>query len=646
MRISRKHSLLLMLAVLVSSLAAASFSPTAPEQVSVGIGSAAPVSGDPEINPDSDKPALCANADILAFQSQAANLVENDTNVVADIFLSRNGGALTRVSVGADANGNEVQSNAPSEEPAISPVLPDGAYAVAFTSQATNLVPNLFPVGYEGYGPKQVYIRIPRIKKTVLVSAALPGGEIAYGNGDSSNPSITSVVEKEGSRYIVTFQTYASNIAPDSAAQAPYPLELSRIVIAIIDGKNGEILSKNLLLPVDQQGVVIEPTGDMRAPVVNGQGDAITFLTNASNLGWTTPGPYTYYQVALATKRKDSTVIFPPPQGSALQSQSTPQTAEVVRFPTEVKLISKMNTQNGSGEREPGNFGSFNPVISFSGDYIAFATQASNFFGRTATTLALWDRTSDQLSVVNADSNGEVPEDSFPSQYALRRNGRLVLFTDVSASLTNDSDTNGVADLFAKDLVDGQITRLNKRFIDESNSFEEADQPTTALAIGGLGYNVDRSTVAFISEGNLVSTGSATVANVFRLNLRYPPPKLVANAPLQSPPDVTVSGRTCKVVLQRFSGISVSSNASLPWSNGEQLAEEVVSSLGTKVTYDIRLKSSSTKKTQKRTSTNVRVTLRNLKPGTYTLKYRAQGTKGRRTVSTKFSPSVSITIKR
>src|SRR5262245_51469542 len=70
----------------------------------------------------------------VAFQSEATNLVQDDTNGVTDVFMhDRATGATIRVSV--DSSG--VQANGPSGGAMISL---DGS-CIAFYSSATNLVP-------------------------------------------------------------------------------------------------------------------------------------------------------------------------------------------------------------------------------------------------------------------------------------------------------------------------------------------------------------------------------------------------------------------------------------------------------------------------------------------------------------------------
>lgn len=95
-------------------------------QVSVGPGGAGG-------NGASTDPQVSADASIVAFVSDADNLVADDTNGVVDIFIADLvTGDVSRVSVGVGA----AEANAASSAPAVSA---DGRYVV-FTSDATNLV--------------------------------------------------------------------------------------------------------------------------------------------------------------------------------------------------------------------------------------------------------------------------------------------------------------------------------------------------------------------------------------------------------------------------------------------------------------------------------------------------------------------------
>ncbi|HOF86903.1 MAG TPA: hypothetical protein PLZ36_02205, partial [Armatimonadota bacterium] len=86
-----------------------------------------------EGNADSQYPAMNADGTRVAFQSDAATLVDDDTNGARDIFLRRRDtGATARVSLGAGG----AEANGDSWAPAING---DGT-VVAFVSDATNLV--------------------------------------------------------------------------------------------------------------------------------------------------------------------------------------------------------------------------------------------------------------------------------------------------------------------------------------------------------------------------------------------------------------------------------------------------------------------------------------------------------------------------
>ncbi|MCK4741876.1 MAG: PD40 domain-containing protein, partial [Anaerolineales bacterium] len=90
----------------------------------------------------SDEPAISADGRFIVFRSHASNLVPDDTNDSADIFVRDLQGTTTRVSVDSYAN----ESNGSSYSPVISA---DGA-AIAFYSEANDL--DLVRVDFNGAG--------------------------------------------------------------------------------------------------------------------------------------------------------------------------------------------------------------------------------------------------------------------------------------------------------------------------------------------------------------------------------------------------------------------------------------------------------------------------------------------------------------
>ena len=135
-------------------------------------------------------PSISSGGRYIAFQSLASNLVPNDTNEVSDIFVrDRIAGTTERV---CDA----VQGNGSSFSPSISA---DGSF-VAFASAATNLVPG------DTNGHIDVFVCDRRTGSIERVSVSTAGME---GNGDSIAPAI------DGPGCVVAFKSYANNLVPN-----------------------------------------------------------------------------------------------------------------------------------------------------------------------------------------------------------------------------------------------------------------------------------------------------------------------------------------------------------------------------------------------------------------------------------------------
>jgi Tol biopolymer transport system component len=127
----------------------------------------------------------------IAFVSQASDLVANDTNSTADVFV-RDLVTGTNLLVTVGTNGSSARGGA-SSSPAISG---DGRF-VAYASTATNMVATSYQVW-------QIFRRDLQTGSNILVTFASPG--TVNGNGDSSAPRIS-----QDGRY-VAYLTTAGNL--------------------------------------------------------------------------------------------------------------------------------------------------------------------------------------------------------------------------------------------------------------------------------------------------------------------------------------------------------------------------------------------------------------------------------------------------
>ncbi len=155
------------------------------ERVSVGAGGA-------QSNGHSSNPAISADGRYVAFESYASNLVLDDNNSEADIFVhDRKKGTTERVSVssaGAEGSGYTYGAS----------ISASGRF-VAFSSFSDNLVAS------DNNASRDVFVRDRKKDKTRRVSVSNGGVE---GDADSFAPSISA-----SGRY-VAFQSWAENLVP------------------------------------------------------------------------------------------------------------------------------------------------------------------------------------------------------------------------------------------------------------------------------------------------------------------------------------------------------------------------------------------------------------------------------------------------
>jgi Tol biopolymer transport system component len=154
-----------------------------------------------EGNRDSEGPAISAHGRVVAFTSDASNLVVGDTNHIADVFVhDRDTGRTTRVSVssgGVQAAGFPTGTG--SNSPAISA---DGRY-VAFHSEAQNLV------RHDTNDTFDIFVRDRRLGTTLRVNVS--------SNGSQANAETlgSPVISPDGR--LVAFTSLATNLVPGDA---------------------------------------------------------------------------------------------------------------------------------------------------------------------------------------------------------------------------------------------------------------------------------------------------------------------------------------------------------------------------------------------------------------------------------------------
>ncbi len=199
-------------------------------------------------NDESGDPAISGSGSIIAFESQASNLVPGDNNGTWDVFVhDRSNGQTRRVSV--RSNGQE--ANGASRDPAVSA---NGRFVV-FDSAASNLVSK------DTNGKRDVFIHDLATGKTRRVSVSSAERQ---GNGYSSNADVN------GWGRFVTFNSSATNLVKNDTS--------TRGDVFVRDLQRGTTVRVSVSSKGRQAN---RASGD---PTISDNGRYIAFESMASNL--------------------------------------------------------------------------------------------------------------------------------------------------------------------------------------------------------------------------------------------------------------------------------------------------------------------------------------------------------------------------
>ncbi|MBK7643850.1 MAG: PD40 domain-containing protein [Planctomycetes bacterium] len=205
-------------------------------------------------------PCLSADGRFVAFASRATNLVSNDTNGVADVFVRDLQTGLVECVSAAPAG---VPGNDASASPALSA---DGRYVV-FASSATNLIAGRRSSAESGYWC--IYRRDRQLGTTIRVSANTAG---LRGNSLSSQPAVSA-----DGRY-VAFASLATDLVGSD-----------------LDGQQ-DIFVRDVVAGTTVRASLgpagIEPNGPSSRPAISADGRYVVFESEAANLndGYVPPG--------------------------------------------------------------------------------------------------------------------------------------------------------------------------------------------------------------------------------------------------------------------------------------------------------------------------------------------------------------------
>lgn len=398
---------------------------------------------------ESTFPSVSADGRRVAFYSEADDLVATDSNGKRDVFVrSLQGGTTTLVSVNKDGTGSGAGDS-------FLPFISANGRYVVFSSNADDLVAG------DANGKWDVFVRDLQSDTTTLVSVNKDG--TGSGDGNSGYCDCGNIGISADGRFVVFY----------SRAHDLVETESSNLVdVFVRDLQSGT----TTLVNVNKDGTA---AGDKDSfnPGISADGRFVAYNSSAGNL--------------VANDTNGDIDVFV----RDLQSGTT--------------TLASVNKDGSNG----GNGSSFLPVLSADGRSVAFVSNATNLAAADSNgngDIFVRNLQSGTTTLVSINRDGT--DSGMGSSYApaLSADGRFVTFESSAGDLV-PIDSNGVTDVFVRDLRDGITTlvSVNKDGTDSGssvslNSFISSDGRFVIFASGA---------------SNLVNTDSNRSRDVFLRDL-------------------------------------------------------------------------------------------------------------------------------
>ncbi len=429
-------------------------------------------------NGPSHQPSISDEGERVAYLSEATNLVTGDTNGATDVIVRYRSGGPTaqRVSVGSQSCNNSAES----------PVISGNGRFVAFSSGATNLVPDDTNARYD------LFVRDTITGATELVSVSSSG---VQANGSSSG--VKASFSADG-RYVV-FGSLASNLVPGDCNSgmnffvrdrdagttelvtvpvgetSAWGNSSNEVAVLSADGRYvafcslmenlvpGETPSNGAIFRRDLVAGTTELISGGSAPSISADGRYVAY-----SAGWYW-GLHVHDCDTGTTERVDVSSSGDPANAGLASTVAISGNGRFVAFDTFATNLVPGDTSNvdvfvhdrvtGRTERVSvstngiaGNGSSYGAAISDDGRYVAFYSQASNLVPADADVqpdVFVHDRLTgrtEQVDVATDGSQGDAGSASYPS---MSGDGRCVVFTSWAANFA-PGDTNGTGDAFVR----------------------------------------------------------------------------------------------------------------------------------------------------------------------------------------------------
>lgn len=430
---------------------------------------------------------------------------------------------ISRAADGSPGNGS-------SEAPSLSA---DGRF-VAFTSRASNLVPDDSDsdCADDAFDPPRfscsdvfVYDRLTgEMERVSVASNGTPGNSESGGRQEAG--SLTSI---SADGRFVAFQSHAWNLVPGCSGVYVHDRQTreTRCISKAYDGTPSNGASSWPVISANGRFVVFVSEADNLVPgdtngfndyfvhdLQTGQTERVSVASDG-----TQANNYNSDLVGIASLSADGRfVAFSSYANNLVANDTNDGERYGVSFVTPDIFVH--DRQTGITERvsvasdgTEANGGSFGPSISADGRFVAFTSSASNLVPNDTNgkeDVFVHDRQTGETTRVSVSSDGTQSNGEDSGGVSLSADGRFVLFTSNASNLVL-GDGNGRYDIFLHDRQTGQTIRLS---LTEAGQEPNGDYFVQALSADGC-------TLAFAGlDSNLMPTDTNERWDIFVRDLR------------------------------------------------------------------------------------------------------------------------------
>ena len=386
----------------------------------------------------SGRAKLSSDGRFVVFDSDAINLIANNTNATGDVFIRDvQSGETTRISEASDGTEADWVSFNVS-------ISDDGRY-IAFKSKATNLVAD------DTNNFDDIFLHDRNTAETIIISRGVSGES----DGDSDQPSISA-----DGRYIV-FSSFASNlVAGDTNASRDVFIydtqavatKITRVSVTSAAAEaNGNSFNNDPSISADGRFIVFSSQSTNLDSIATDNNGVTDVFLHDRNTGSTIRinngiGAETDQNSGAPSISDDGKFIVYTSRATNLVVDDTNATQDIFIYDRVNITTSRVSISTDGSE---GNDFSSSPSIDGNGQFIAFQSSASNLVDNDTNGFDdayVRDRLNNQTYRVSIAIDGtESLDDSFDP--ALSSDGEYIAFESDAANLVS-SDTNNSCDVF------------------------------------------------------------------------------------------------------------------------------------------------------------------------------------------------------